>query len=531
MLLILQILQETSMHLSNEFSSDLVYGTFGVSAIIATAVAVGGGLIKTAIASTGIKDKKEQAAEDKAELDAAIEAVEDFEHTNAFEGLKGAEYEVEKADLATLGPVAQLGKAKTMQDAAQGTVGTLAKSKGYSAKGYSGEGYSGEGYSAQGTNIGGLQRGANTGLTNNMNNLQVSTAAADMAAQEADQSLAASQDLAAQAGTGAGGATALAAAAAKSKQGISASIDQQVKSNEMMRAQGESELQRSQLAQGNLASNFDLGQSQFNVTAQNQAAQFGAGARNTANQFSAGARNEANRFTADAENQASKFTAQAANQFALSRFTEGNAMSRSNAGARNQVGLANNAAENAFSMADIAAQNDFAKTQFSAENRNNEYNANALNEGAKFNAQGQYAADTTTMGGAERMENDQYGTTVGLMNVKGGISAASQGAVNNQQQQIKGAWMDTVDAGTSTASAATGGFDMSDRRLKKNIKQVAISINGYKIYNFEYKDTKHGKGIFQGVMSDEVPEYAVVKNNDGFDTVDYSVIDVEFKNI
>ena len=38
-----------------------------------------------------------------------------------------------------------------------------------------------------------------------------------MAAQEADQSLAASQDLAAQAGTGGGGATALAAAAAKSK--------------------------------------------------------------------------------------------------------------------------------------------------------------------------------------------------------------------------------------------------------------------------------------------------------------------------
>ena len=530
MLLILQIFQETSMHLGSEFSSDLVQGTFGVTAIIATAVAVGGGLIKTAIASKGIKDKKAEAAEDQAELDSAIEAVEDFEHTNAYEGLEGAEYEAEKADLATLGPAAQLGRAQQMDAAAQGKVGSLAKSKGYSAKGYSGEGYSGEGYSAQGTNIGGLSRGANTGLTNNMNNLQVSTAAAEMAAQEADQSLAASQDLAAQAGTGAGGATALAAAAAKSKQGVASTIDQQVKQNEMMRASGEGELQRAQLAQGNLASNFDLGQSQFNVTAQNQAAQFGAGARNNANQFSAGARNQANQFTADAENQASKFTAQAANQFALSRFTEGNKMSQFNAGARNQVGLANNAAQNQFSMADIAAQNDFAKTQYGGENNMNQYNTSAGNDASRFNAMGDYNSDLATMGGAERMQDDQYGQTVGLMNVKGGIAAGSQGAVNNQQQQIKGAWMDTVDAGTSTASSATDGFT-SDRRLKNDIKLIGISSKGINIYSFTYKNIKHGQGLFQGVMSDEIPQEAVFKGEDGFDKVDYDMIDVNFKNI
>ena len=101
------------------------------------------------------------------------------------------------------------------QGVAQGS--TLGDAQGYTSQGYTSQGYQGQGYSAQGTSIGGLARGADTGLTNTMSNLQVSTAGSELAAQEADQSLAASQDLAAQAGTGAGGATALAAAAAKSK--------------------------------------------------------------------------------------------------------------------------------------------------------------------------------------------------------------------------------------------------------------------------------------------------------------------------
>ena len=79
------------------------------------------------------------------------------------------------------------------------------------------EGYTGQGYTAQGTSVGNLQRGAETGLSNVFNNLQVSTAGAEMAAQEADQSLAASQDLAAQAGTGAGGATAISGSSSKIK--------------------------------------------------------------------------------------------------------------------------------------------------------------------------------------------------------------------------------------------------------------------------------------------------------------------------
>jgi len=71
----------------------------------------------------------------------------------------------------------------------------------------------------------------------------------------------------------------------------------------------------------------------------------------------------------------------------------------------------------------------------------------------------------------------------------------------------------------------------SDRRLKKNINQIGQSPNGLNIYSFEYIDAKFGKGLFQGVMSDEVPKEAVIKGNDGYDRVNYSLLDVEFKQI
>jgi hypothetical protein len=70
----------------------------------------------------------------------------------------------------------------------------------------------------------------------------------------------------------------------------------------------------------------------------------------------------------------------------------------------------------------------------------------------------------------------------------------------------------------------------SDRRLKKNINKIGESPSGLSIYSFEYKDSKYGEGLFQGVMSDEIPRVAV-KTKDDYDIVDYSKLDVEFKQI
>ena len=71
----------------------------------------------------------------------------------------------------------------------------------------------------------------------------------------------------------------------------------------------------------------------------------------------------------------------------------------------------------------------------------------------------------------------------------------------------------------------------SDRRLKERIKLIGYSPNGFKIYSFEYKDKEEfGNGVYQGVMSDEVPQDAVSEFL-GHECVDYDKIDVEFKKI
>ncbi len=260
-------------------------------------------------------------------------------------------------------------------------------------------------YTAQGTNVGNLQRGAASGLSNVFNNLQVSTAGAEMAAQEADQSLAASQDLAAQAGTGAGGATALAAAAARSKQGIAADIDKQVKANEQLRAQGEQSLQRDLLAQGNLASQFDLGQSQFNVGAQNIAAQFGAQARNQAKQFNA-----------SNEMQNSQFNAGQTNQRNASMFT-----------AQNQLNQFNRSQTNAERMA-----------EFGALQNANAANASAINNALAQDAQTKTNFDLSRAAGLTAVDQAEYGQAMDLMNLSA-EQLNNANASNDALQQLQAA--------------------------------------------------------------------------------------------
>ena len=242
------------------------------------------------------------------------------------------------------------------------------------------------GYNAGITSEAGLARGAGTGLSNVFNNLQVSTAGADLAAQEADQSLAASQEAMMMMGGG-GGATALAAQAAKSKAGISAGIDQQVKANEIMRAQGEQALQRDLLAQGNLASQFGLGQAQFNVGAQNQAAQFSQAAQNQAYQFDASAQNQAAQFRAAAQNQASQFNAGQANNMTLQKFGMENQLEQFNANASNEA--------------------------FTAQ-------ANAINSGIAQNASDEMRFDLARAGGQHQTQSDKYDALMGFLEISMG---------------------------------------------------------------------------------------------------------------
>ena len=383
------------------------------------------------------------------------------------------------------------------------------------------------GYTAGQTNVGRLQRGAGTGLSNVFNNLQVSTAGAEMAAQEADQSLAASQDLAAQAGTGAGGATALAAAAARSKAGISADIDRQVKANEMARAQGEQSLQRELLAQGNLASQFDLGQDQFNVGASNQAAQFGAQARNQANQFNATTQNQWQQQSAQMMNAMDQFN-----------------LSNQNAAFAAQTAAQNNMiAQNAQTKNNWALQKAGGQTQ----HQSNQWDA-LMGMVELWSADYQKAQEAWTENEAVLGLGAMEGWTGAPSTVHAGIDYGFDpngppiaDTINSYQNDPNNQTFDTNNTAdpnnpmgielnfTDEQKAQLAA--LSDRRLKKDIKLIGLSPSGLKIYNFKYKNALLGEGIFQGVMSDEIPVYAVIKGDDGFDRVNYNKIDVQFKNI
>lgn len=125
-----------------------------------------------------------------------------------------------------------------------------------------------------------------------------------------------------------------------------------------------------------------------------------------------------------------------------------------------------------------------------------------------------------------------------------GIGMKYQGVADTQasfqaQGESEQAAVDSASSSASSMGGSGGGgggmmsmmsMFASDRRLKKNIELVGKSPSGLSIYNFEYtfKD-----GVWQGVMSDEIPQEAVVVNsfNTGYDAVDYSKIDVEFKQI
>ena len=112
------------------------------------------------------------------------------------------------------------------------------------------------------------------------------------------------------------------------------------------------------------------------------------------------------------------------------------------------------------------------------------------------------------------------------MGMGGGAGSGGGGDLSQVASAITGGGGGGATLDPSIISSAAAMF--SDRRLKTNIKLISISPSGLNIYNFEYKNTKFGKGVFQGVMSDEVPSNAVIKHPSGYDLVDYSKIDVKF---
>ena len=98
------------------------------------------------------------------------------------------------------------------------------------------------------TDLSGLAKDLSSQITNPFNQITVSTAAAEMQAEESDIALANTLDTLEQTGASAGGATALAMAALKSKKDVAATIDQQEAANSKLRAEGEAMMNREKVA-------------------------------------------------------------------------------------------------------------------------------------------------------------------------------------------------------------------------------------------------------------------------------------------
>jgi hypothetical protein len=97
--------------------------------------------------------------------------------------------------------------------------------------------------------LSGIARDMSSEISNPFANLGVATQAAEIQMEESDLALAASLDTMRATGAGAGGATALANAALRSKKGVAANIEQQEKSNEEKRAEGERQMQEAKMAE------------------------------------------------------------------------------------------------------------------------------------------------------------------------------------------------------------------------------------------------------------------------------------------
>jgi len=164
--------------------------------------------------------------------------------------------------------------------------------------------------------------------------------------------------------------------------------------------------------------------------------------------------------------------------------------------------------------------------------------AKGANQIQNLERQGMSAADMAMRGGeamVQQAEMSRQSTLLGVeMSGMAGANAGVQSAYSNQMSaqglnaQMLGAQMGMYGSAMQGLGSALSG---SDRRLKKNINLIGKSPKGINIYSFEYINKDYGSGLYQGVMSDEIPKEAVSVDFDGYDMVDYNMLDVDFKQI
>jgi len=160
----------------------------------------------------------------------------------------------------------------------------------------------------------------------------------------------------------------------------------------------------------------------------------------------------------------------------------------------------------------------------------------------QLKARGATAVDLQGRQGEAMVQQAESGRVSTLLGMEYGELQGAQAGVQaayGAQQSAAAMELERVNANKQMWGDIVGGVvdvatsfipKPSDRRLKKNINKIGESTSGLNIYSFEYKNPINGSGLFQGVMSDEIPQEAVI-NNGEYDMVNYNMLDVEFKQI
>jgi hypothetical protein len=306
-------------------------------------------------------------------------------------------------------------------------------------------------------------------VTNPYANLGVATEAAEIQMEQTDIALANTMDVIAATGAGAGGATALAQAALQSKRGVAADIQRQEAQNQKLRAQGDQQVNQQLLS---------LEQQKLSL--------------------------------------------------------EGQAISAEERAAAGEDARVQMQLDRAYGEKDFYTSRELSMRDAATDSLMGGFSAGASVFG------GAVGAGLIGSGGGATSSTPSYGNYFGnysapYMANPNPVQTYSITNSTGPAPQVPLAGTTDIPSysnpGATSALDITGGqtaVDFSDRRLKHDYKIIGKSKSGLNIYEFSYI---HKPGRYTGVMSDEISKEAVVVNKDGYDMVDYSKIDVDFKKL
>jgi hypothetical protein len=255
-------------------------------------------------------------------------------------------------------------------------------------------------------------------------------------------------------------------------------------------------------------------QNQFglaNLNAQNQALQYGAGAQNQFSQLNQAATNQAAQFQADQANQAAMQASGLQASTNLANAASQNAAGQYNASQQNQFGLANQGALNQAGQFNSQLGFNAAQNNQQALNQAGQYNAGNLQQANLANQQAGLAGQNVNLAAANSLyQGGQTQQNMGMNNYNMLNNIGNQQQAYNQQYQnvydannallnnanltrlgigqsavsntpyttagtssgTQTGYSNTQSQGSSSQYGASGGFSLSDIRLKTDIKPM-----------------------------------------------------------